>query len=273
MTSTISVRVQSDARVHPGDEEVGRQRRQHVDDADDDHAGRQHRQVLALGREQHRGAHPVVVEDLLDRDDPAEQVADLDGDDGDGRARARCGARGGAWSGSSSGPSSSPFACSRTGGHRSCRPGSSARCSRSRRWPSRSPASAGSGSGSGRPRPAAAWRGPAASRAGRRRRRPGSSPVMNSGIDDEVTPSSTIARSTFRSRRRAAYRPGRRWPIGIVMSRARPASLAERPTAARIWGSTGWPDTNDSPKSRVTMPSIGFGVADRAAAGWCRAAR
>ena len=34
-------------------------------------------QVLALGGEQHRGAHAVVVEDLLDRDDPAEQIADL----------------------------------------------------------------------------------------------------------------------------------------------------------------------------------------------------
>ena len=79
---------------------------------------------------------------------------------------------------------------------------------------------------------------------------------MNSGIDDEVTPSSTIARSTFRSRRRAAYNPAA-IAVGIVMSRARPASLAERPAAARIWGSTGWPDTNDSPKSRVTMPSIG----------------
>ena len=31
--------------------------------------------------------------------------------------------------------------------------------------------------------------------------------MMNSGIDDEVTPSSTIARSAFRSRRRAAYSP------------------------------------------------------------------
>ena len=47
--------------------------------------GRQHREVLALGREEHRLAHPVVVEDLLDRDDPAEQVADLDRDDGDRR--------------------------------------------------------------------------------------------------------------------------------------------------------------------------------------------
>ena len=28
---------------------------------------------------------PLIVEDPLDRDDPAEQVADLDADDGDGR--------------------------------------------------------------------------------------------------------------------------------------------------------------------------------------------
>ena len=79
--------------------------------------------------------------------------------------------------------------------------------------------------------------------------------VMNSGIDDEVTPSSTIARSTFRSRRRAAYSPAA-MAVGIVMTRARPASFAERPAAARIWGSTGCPDTNDSPKSRVAMPAM-----------------
>ena len=47
--------------------------------------GREHRDVLALGGEQHQLSHAVVVEDLLDPDDAAEQVADLDGDDGDGR--------------------------------------------------------------------------------------------------------------------------------------------------------------------------------------------
>ena len=58
---------------------------------------------------------------------------------------------------------------------------------------------------------------------------------MNSGIDDEVTPSSTIARSALPSRRRAAYSPAAML-IGIVMSRARPASLAERPAAAEDLG-------------------------------------
>ena len=42
--------------------------------------------------------------------------------------------------------------------------------------------------------------------------------------------------------------------IGIVIRRASPASFAERPTAPSSWGRTGWPDTNESPKSRVTMP-------------------
>ena len=79
--------------------------------------------------------------------------------------------------------------------------------------------------------------------------------MTNSGIDDEVTPSSTIARSTGLSRRRAAYRPAA-MASGIVISRARPASLAERPIASSSCGRTGWPVTNESPKSSVTMPTI-----------------
>jgi hypothetical protein len=78
-------------------------------------------------------------------------------------------------------------------------------------------------------------------------------PVMNSGMDDVVTPIRTIARSLLPSLRLAAYKPARML-IGMVMSNARPASLAERPTAPRSCGKTGWPDTNDSPKSKVTMP-------------------
>ncbi len=71
-------------------------------------------------------------------------------------------------------------------------------------------------------------------------------PVTNSGIDDDVTPSRTMARSLGRSRRRAAYSPAM-MASGIVSSRARPASLAERPIAAANVGSTGWPVTYELP--------------------------
>ncbi len=85
--------------------------------------------------------------------------------------------------------------------------------------------------------------------------------MTNSGMEDEVTPSSTIARSDFLSLRRAANRPAV-MASGIVMRRARPASLAELIMAATSWGRTGEPFTNESPKSSVNTPTIESDVLD-----------
>src|SRR3954454_18219981 len=71
-------------------------------------------------------------------------------------------------------------------------------------------------------------------------------PVTNSGIDDDVTPSRTIPRSTGLSRRLAAYRPAA-IAIGIVRKRARPASFADRTMAAASCGRTGWSVTYELP--------------------------
>ena len=77
-----------DARVERGGEQVAEQRRGEVDDAEDEHARQQHREVLDLGRGQREEADARVAEQLLDRDDAAEQVAHLRRDDRDRRQQA-----------------------------------------------------------------------------------------------------------------------------------------------------------------------------------------
>ena len=87
--------------------------------------------------------------------------------------------------------------------------------------------------------------------AGRRRRRRGSCRTRTPG-------STTWSRRAARSRGRPAGRAAARrqspaaMASGIVMSSARPASLADRTNAAASCGRTGWPLTNESPKSNVT---------------------
>src|SRR4051794_41683161 len=53
-------------------------------------------------------------------------------------------------------------------------------------------------------------------------------PVTNSGIDDEVTPTRTMARSDSRSRRRAAYRAGVT-ASGDLVRNANPATFTHQP--------------------------------------------
>ena len=63
-------------------EHVGDQRCDEVDDADDEGRARR-REVLPLGRAVDELPDAVVVEDELDRDEAAEEIADLSRDDGD----------------------------------------------------------------------------------------------------------------------------------------------------------------------------------------------
>ena len=65
------------ARIERGREDVAEQRRREVDDADDEDAGLQHREVLDLRGTQDELADARVAEELLDRDEAAEEVAGL----------------------------------------------------------------------------------------------------------------------------------------------------------------------------------------------------
>src|SRR4051794_37733165 len=75
------------ARVHPGQDEIGAQCGKHVDDRDDEHAADQHRRVLGRGAGD-RQTQSRIVEDLLDHDEAAEHVTDLDTDHGHRRLEA-----------------------------------------------------------------------------------------------------------------------------------------------------------------------------------------
>ena len=73
------------ARVEKGVEDVGDQRHDEVDEADDEHPGGQQRQVLLPRGLEDERADPLVVEEVFNGDEPAEEVADLNGDDRDRR--------------------------------------------------------------------------------------------------------------------------------------------------------------------------------------------
>ena len=77
-----------DSWVEGRGDQVADQRRDEVHDADDEHAGEQHREVLHLCGRQREEADPGIAEELLDRHDAAEQVADLRRDDRDRREQA-----------------------------------------------------------------------------------------------------------------------------------------------------------------------------------------
>src|SRR3982751_205604 len=69
-----------------GEERVGdvcEQRRGQEDDADDEDAGLQEGEVLLLRSREDQTPHPRVVEERLDDDEAADEVAGLGGDDGD----------------------------------------------------------------------------------------------------------------------------------------------------------------------------------------------
>ena len=66
-------------------EDVRDQRDDEVDDADHEDAGGEQREVLLLRRLVDQPADALVVEEHLDGDEAADEVADLDGDDGDRR--------------------------------------------------------------------------------------------------------------------------------------------------------------------------------------------
>src|SRR3954453_14203223 len=72
-----------DPRVEDGVQDVGHQRRDEEDDADDEHRRFERREVLLRRRTEDHLADPLVVEDELDHDEAAHQVADLRGDDRD----------------------------------------------------------------------------------------------------------------------------------------------------------------------------------------------
>ena len=61
------------------------QRHDEVDDADDEDAGGEQREVLLARRLVDEAADALVVEQHLDHDEAADEVADLDGDDRDRR--------------------------------------------------------------------------------------------------------------------------------------------------------------------------------------------
>ena len=223
--------------------------REHVDDADDDGARGQHRDVLALGGEQHRLAHPVVVEDLLDRDDPAEQVADLDGDDRDGRdERVAQDVAAHHLAGGQALHRGRPgvVGLEDVDGARPRHPGDVAEVDDGhRRRGHQQVPDLGRDVG-----------------VRRRRREDGQELELDADDDDQDRPGHELgdrgrghAEEHDRavrglSLRRAAYSPAR-MPSGSVISRARPASLADRTIASRSCGRTGWPVTYDSPKSSV----------------------
>ncbi len=76
-------------------------------------------------------------------------------------------------------------------------------------------------------------------------------PDTKSGIDELARPSVTIDRSAIVLRRRAANMPAA-MAIGMVITRPRAASLAERQNAGHSRSVTGTPDWNESPQSNVT---------------------
>ena len=71
-------------------------------------------------------------------------------------------------------------------------------------------------------------------------------PDTNSGIDELATPSVTIERSASVLRRRAAKKPAA-MASGIVITRAKTTSLAERPSAGHSRSDTGTLNWYDSP--------------------------
>ena len=101
--------------VHPGQDQVGGECGQHVDDADDEHTGDQHREVLGRGVGD-QVAESGVVEDPLDHDQAAEHVAHLDADHGDRRLQAVAQHVVADHLVGRAAPSSSPFGCSRRRG-------------------------------------------------------------------------------------------------------------------------------------------------------------
>src|SRR4029453_12454332 len=79
------LRPESDPRVEGGGEQVADQRRDEVDDPDDEYGREEHREVLHLRRGERQQPDPRIAKELLDRDDPPEHVPDLGRDDRDRR--------------------------------------------------------------------------------------------------------------------------------------------------------------------------------------------
>ena len=76
---------EADPRVEHRIEDVGDQGRDEVDHADDHDTALQHDEVLVLGGDVDALADPVVVEQLFDHEQAADQVSHLRRDDGDRR--------------------------------------------------------------------------------------------------------------------------------------------------------------------------------------------
>src|SRR6185503_20661094 len=67
----------ADARVEERVGNVGEQGGNEEDDADDEDAACEQREVLVVGRGEDESAHPRIVEECLDHDETADQVAGL----------------------------------------------------------------------------------------------------------------------------------------------------------------------------------------------------